>query len=72
MQAENVHYLTTSQVLEDYVNLVTHIKQTLPKAEGATQETTAAKIRFARIWLEYSEFVNLRAFVRALGIVQLD
>lgn len=32
LQAENVHYLTTAQVLEDYVEVVAHLKATLPHA----------------------------------------
>lgn len=32
--SENVHYLTTAQVLEDYVEVVAHIKATIPKASN--------------------------------------
>lgn len=32
LQAENVRYLTTAQVLEDYVDLVAHLKTTIPEA----------------------------------------
>ena len=31
-EAANVRYLTTEQILEDYVELVDHIKSTVPKA----------------------------------------
>lgn len=34
LEAENVHYLTTAQVLEDFVELVAHIKSTIPKAHN--------------------------------------
>ena len=31
-ESKNMKYLTTEQILEDYVELVTHLKATLPKA----------------------------------------
>lgn len=34
LQAANVHYLTTAQVLEDYVEVVAHIKATIPNAHN--------------------------------------